>query len=779
VSTEPAPRAQPFRIGGGGYVTGLALDPFVPDRVFARCDVGGVFRSDDGGRAWRPVNRGMFAAHHHMVQSVAVDPVVPGRAFRASGDARGGRRFGTIHRTDDAGATWHELTDVCDFFGNGPTRMMGEAIACSPSEPDVVWAGAYATGAWRSGDGGATWRSLGLAGARITVVAPHPHDPARLYVATCSDRVFAVVERGSRWAHEDTAAKCRRYSDARRGDRGALMTSTDGGARWAVALDGPDVTELAFGPDGTLYATTLGDGILRSTDDGRSWEAMVTGLPVGMSFHALTIDGEGTLYTAPDARPGDEHLAPVPVYVSDDRGQRWRLVRRHVDEDLRRYPSYLGRRHAGWAISTLRACPRVPGRLFLANWYGVARSDDGGLTWDAHGFEGIETTCGEGIAADPHAPATVHVALADHRPMVSRDAGGAFGPLRMVGERLPAGAADATSADASATDATAVAASRHHPGVVWAGLTGRSAAARPALLVRSVDGGGTGHAVHAFGRGLFVQALVEDPRRPGRLHAFLDGALADGAGLYRSEDGGSTWRRREVAFPSHLRTFPHRAAWIDGDLMPVVGYQIKNACGTNRHLCVDPHRDDAVYVGEWTEGVFRVGPDDEVASIGDGLPFGAGPETALAVLRCDPVRPETLWAGFTREGLWCTRDGGGTWAREFPSDDAPCHVTCLALSDDGATIAVAGEPLAGSSGRVGVWASPDAGASWRELDASAYGALRWKGIAFGRDAGWLYAVTCGSGGFRFELGPQTDARRGGREGHDSGRMPLPVGAAGT
>jgi photosystem II stability/assembly factor-like uncharacterized protein len=754
VSADPAPRARPFRIGGGGYVTGLVLDPFVPDRVFARCDVGGVFRSDDGGCVWRPVNGGMVAAHHHMVQGVAIDPLVPGRAFRASGDARGGRRFGTIHRTDDAGATWHELTDVGDFFGNGPTRMMGEAIACSPSEPDVVVAGGYSTGAWRSTDGGATWRHLGLAGARITVVAPHPHDPARLYLATCSDRVFAVVERGSRWAHEDTAAKCRRYSDVRRGDRGALLTSTDGGARWAVALDGPDVTELAFGPDGTLYATTLGEGVLRSTDDGRSWEAMVTGLPAGMSFHTLTIDTEGTLYTAPDARPGDDHLAPVPVYASDDQGRRWRLVRHHAADDLRGYPPYMHGRHAGWAISTLRACPRVPGRLFLANWYGVARSDDGGLTWDAHGFEGIETTCGEGIAADPHAPATVHVTLADHRPMVSHDGGDAFAPMRMVGDRLPAGAGDAT----------AVAASRHRPGALWAGVTGRSAAPRPAVLVRSVDGGGTGHAVHAFGSGLFVQALVEDPRRPGRLHAFLDGALSDGAGLYRSDDEGSAWRRREVAFPPHVRTFPHRAAWIEGELMPVVGYQIKNACGTNRHLCVDPHRVDTVYVGDWTEGVYRVGPDDEVASIGAGLPFGAGPDAALAILRCDPVRPETLWAGFTREGLWRTRDGGGSWAKEFPRDDAPCHVTCLALSDDGATIAVAGEPLAGSSARAGVWASFDAGVSWCELDAGAFGALRWKGIALDRHARYLYAVTCGNGGFRFEIGSPADARRGGREG---------------
>jgi hypothetical protein len=87
--------------------------------------------------------------------------------------------------------------------------------------------------------------------------------------------------------------------------------------------------------------------------------------------------------------------------------------------------------------------------------------------------------------------------------------------------------------------------------------------------------------------------------------------------------------------------------------MPVVGYQVKNACGTNRHLCVDPHR-DTVYVGEWTEGVFRVDPTTRWRRSAPACP-SAPVRRPPAVLRCDPLRPETLWAGFTREGLWRTR----------------------------------------------------------------------------------------------------------------------------
>jgi hypothetical protein len=47
------------RVGGGGDITGLIPDPKTPGRIWARCDVAGVFLSEDGGRSSRAMNRGM------------------------------------------------------------------------------------------------------------------------------------------------------------------------------------------------------------------------------------------------------------------------------------------------------------------------------------------------------------------------------------------------------------------------------------------------------------------------------------------------------------------------------------------------------------------------------------------------------------------------------------------------------------------------------------------------------------------------------------------------
>jgi len=39
------------RVGGGGYITGLIPDPNTPGRIWARCDVAGVFLSEDAAAA--------------------------------------------------------------------------------------------------------------------------------------------------------------------------------------------------------------------------------------------------------------------------------------------------------------------------------------------------------------------------------------------------------------------------------------------------------------------------------------------------------------------------------------------------------------------------------------------------------------------------------------------------------------------------------------------------------------------------------------------------------
>jgi photosystem II stability/assembly factor-like uncharacterized protein len=736
-------RWQQSALGGGGYITGLLQHPQQPNILYARCDVAGVFKSEDGAQSWRTVNRGMTESHHHNVQSFSISPHHPNVLFRCSGDARGQKRFGTIHKSVDNGETWYEVCSEVDYYGNGPTRMHAEVIAFDSFNANCVVTGGYSTGAWVSLDEGESWRYAGLSGERISSVYFHPLVRNTIYVGTVSDRVLAVKDQGKRWANEDMAHKLARFHDFARGNQGRLYRTTDRGQTWELLGEDYDFVDLAFdiiSPE-TIYLATLLHGIRKSTDSGRTWQQKTIGLPEDMAYNTIAISRDNTLYTAPDARPQHTDLPPIPIYRSVDQGESWQLIANHTHDDIRNYPPYMSLRHAGWAVSTLLIDDVNSNRLYLCNWFGVARSDDAGQTWDAHGFKGIESTCAEDIVCDPTLPERVYFTLADHRPNMSDNSGRTYRAMQLEYIRE----------HSAASDSTALAASRHRPGTVLAGLTSRGSEARPCAIMRSEDGGLSARQVAFFNDGLFVQALAESPHYPGRFYAYLEGAVANGAGLYQSNDWGTRWTNLNLALPSYLKTLPHNAAWIEAELFPVVAYQVKNACGTNQLLCVDPHQPDTLYLGEWTEGIFRVTEGGRtICRIGQGLPFGKHKTSVLVALKADAERPGVLYAGFAHDGLWRSTDYGKNWFKLFPHDDRIYNVSAIDIA--GSMLVVASEPLYWSPCESSVYMSHDHGNSWRNIYDKALGAVRWKGIAIERRSGVIHGCTCGNGCFYFALG---------------------------
>src|SRR5438093_475047 len=123
-----------------------------------------------------------------------VGPFRGGRAVAVAGDPTRPLVFyfgavdGGVWKTTSGGATWSNVSD-----GKSEIASVG-AIAVAPSDPNVIYVGAgeadwredltYGDGMWRSTDGGATWRHLGLEDTRhIAVVRVHPRNPDLVYVA--------------------------------------------------------------------------------------------------------------------------------------------------------------------------------------------------------------------------------------------------------------------------------------------------------------------------------------------------------------------------------------------------------------------------------------------------------------------------------------------------------------------------------------------------------------------------------------------------------------------
>lgn len=717
-------------MGGGGYITGFTQDPNAPDIIYARCDVGGVFKSLDRGCSWQSMNHGMTLCHHHSVRSLATNPFHPEILIRCSGEARGHQLFGDIHRSTDGGQSWRAVCNQVDFYGNGPTRYFGEVAAFDPFDETFATVGGYSAGIWISRDAGEHWDYAALRNERIIRVCFHPFVRGQIIAATISD---AEVVEGD--------AGLERLHDLPRGTPSCLYRSCDLGTSWEVLCEGLTFSELAFDPDQpqVLYGATQRHGVVKSMDGGHTWQAKMRGLPGNIAYNTITAcPGRPlVLYTAPDARPEHEWLPPIPIYRSSDQGESWQLVKQHTEEDLKNYPAYMTIRYAGWAPSHLAVDGSNPQRLYLANWFGLAESTDGGLTWDAHQFQGLETICGENILCDPSAEKTIYSVLADHAPFVSRDNGQTYQMFRSHG-----------------ISSSALAASRHRRDWIVMGLLRRDN--NPCTyLACSPDGGQTVEMMLELPKELFIQALAEDPFTPGKFWAFVDGPREAGAGLYRSKDWGKSWHNLQIELPAYIRTLPHQKDWIEAELLSVVVYQVKNACGANQLLCADPHRPGVVYLGEWTEGLFAIQEDKRsIHRIDQGLPFGRDRASVLSVIRADPERPGYLYAGFIREGLWRSTDHGGQWEKLYPQNGQAFNASSLAIGGpDGRELAVASEPLYWSPSPSAVLFSPDLGQTWQDISDDRLGAIRWKGIALEKNSGFIHGISCGNGCFVAERHP--------------------------
>jgi photosystem II stability/assembly factor-like uncharacterized protein len=719
---ETKPVWMQSQIGGGGLITGLLQHPASPETIYARCDVAGVFASLDGGSTWEARNQGMELCHEHSVQAFAIHPSKPEVLLRCSGEPRGGKMFGSIHKSTDGGATWYRVSEEVDFYGNGPTRRYSEAIAFGCANPDFVVAGGYSEGVYTSRDEGETWNYSGLKGERITTVMIHPRNSDIILVGTCGDDVLGGNAPVSAEAWE-------RYQDHPRGPKGRLYRSLDGAKSWERVLADKHVLHLhGDNSEEVMYAACHKEGLFLSRDLGRTWEPCSKGLDERLNYHHIAQDpgNDQVFYTVAFFGSPSSFKPMLPLFKSEDRCQTWTLLKEHRAEDISNYSSYLPADFIRYGIAKIRVDAVNSSKLYLSNYFGVYISEDGGATWDAHHFKGLEITCCENIVAHPTVPGKLYVSVADYSPKITKDHGLTYQASQAMSEEHCASMAAAPS--------------RFDEGFMLYSIRGSRNA-----IIRSQEDGQEEQLSMALVQGLYAQAIAEDPHTPGAFYAAIDGSLQDGAGLYRTEDWGQSWGRLTNPLPPYIKHVPHERYLIENDLFSVVSYQTKNACGTNQLLKADPHRQGTVYFGEWTEGLYRSQDQGHTwMDISHNLPFRSSRVSVLSTIVCDERLPGVLYAGFIREGLWRSTNGGESWDKLYPKGEEGFNATSIVLGGaDGRDIYVASEPLNLSPCPSRVIRSVDEGQSWTDLYDGSMGALRWKGIAW--SAGRLHGVTCGNG----------------------------------
>jgi photosystem II stability/assembly factor-like uncharacterized protein len=198
---------------GGMGVHTIVQDPKHQGRMFIAISAAGVFRSDDYGETWKPMNKGLVSPYElpdpnaevgHCVHRIALHPSKPKTLYM--------QKHWDVNRSDDAGETWYEVS------GNLPTDF-GFPIDVHAHEPETVYVVPITSDSehfppdgklrvYRSKTGGNEWEPLtnGLPQENCYVnvlrdaMAVDSLDSCGVYFGTTGGQVYASADGGNSWA---------------------------------------------------------------------------------------------------------------------------------------------------------------------------------------------------------------------------------------------------------------------------------------------------------------------------------------------------------------------------------------------------------------------------------------------------------------------------------------------------------------------------------------------------------------------------------------------------
>jgi len=232
---------------------------------------------------------------------------------------------GGVWKSVDYGRTWRPV------FDDQPTGSVG-ALAVAPSDPAVIYVGSgeglqrpdlsTGDGIYRSTDAGKTWNHLGLRdGEQIGSIIVDPGNPDRLFVAVLGHPYGPNDERG-----------VFRSTDGGMSFQKVLFRDENTGGV-ALAFD-PAQTQTLYaslwssrqGPWENGQWEGPGSGLYKSGDGGSTWRHLQEGLPVfgqglGRIGFCLAPSSPGRIYALVSARPEFGGL-----FRSDDAGEHWRRI---------------------------------------------------------------------------------------------------------------------------------------------------------------------------------------------------------------------------------------------------------------------------------------------------------------------------------------------------------------------------------------------------------------------------------------------------------------------
>ena len=306
-------------------VEALVVSPdFEKDRtVYAGTEGGSLYHTTDSGRTWDMM-------HEHLADGplnclwLAPDYTESGRMLAALG--------AQIYASSDHGESWKQVAELPNVI----LSLTGDA--------EIVLAGLYDAGIWKSADAGETWASCSesLAARGFAWLLPsdsklHAMGPQEgLFVSAVKDISWEKVPGLSPFLPLSAASLPTQDKLFVASQEQGIVRSSDNGDNWKVVCDVPNIQTLLVLPgEQGSWAGALGGALFTSKDGGETWieaESPCAGQDILSIVASPNYEEDKTLFMGTAMHATANKQARIALWRSTNGGQNWRQLTTQVTE---------------------------------------------------------------------------------------------------------------------------------------------------------------------------------------------------------------------------------------------------------------------------------------------------------------------------------------------------------------------------------------------------------------------------------------------------------------
>jgi photosystem II stability/assembly factor-like uncharacterized protein len=383
------------------------------------------------------------------------------------------------------------------------------------------------------------WRVSGPTGGDVRALVVDANDPQRFYFGTLDGQIYTSSDGGQNWSLFVNFNRPKLFIDNiivdprnsrtiyvaahRHTEPGGFFKTTDGGRTWreSTELRGEAVHSLyqAEADQNMLLAGTS-HGVYRSLNAGDSWTQLPTTGLINQNVESLAMDPRSTniIYA------GTWHR----FFKSTDSGQTWRLMKEGMIDDS--------------DVFAIDIDPRDPNHIISSACSGIYESKNAGESWRK--VQGIPSQSRRTRAILQH-PSIPGIVFAGTTEGFWRSANGGSSWTLTTSKQL---------------EINSITVHPQNPNTIYVGTNNYG-------VMISRDGGKSFAPSNGGYSGRFVNFVMSDREKAGRIYTTTINTATGGGFLFISSDGGATWQPSMRNIPNRLISYSILQDERDGNIL--------------------------------------------------------------------------------------------------------------------------------------------------------------------------------------------------------------------